>query len=81
MRITIISFMFFVSSAFHAVIAGPESAAVSVTEVRPYISGGIFVTVSDSLLCGTTVFLIDADAPAKKNVLGGTNCTCILEKS
>lgn len=50
-------------------LATPESAApVSVTEIRPYVNGTIFVAVDSVELCNTTVFRIDVTAPGKNGM-------------
>jgi hypothetical protein len=47
-------------------LAAPESVSVSVTEVRPYITGDIFVAVNSTQLCDTNVFRISATAAGQK---------------
>jgi len=50
-------------------LAIPESTApVSVTEIRPYVNGTIFVTVDSVELCNTYTFRIDFAATGKNSM-------------
>src|ERR1700739_19032 len=50
-------------------IAGPESAAMEITNIRPYrIEGGgrIYIDVNSSSFCNTMTFSIDNTLPGSK---------------
>ena len=48
--------------------ATPEGSAVNIIEVRPYISGVIFVTVDSTDFCETSVFKIGHDVAGKEEM-------------
>ena len=62
------------------ILAVPESSDVSVVEVRPYLSGEIFVRVNSSTFCGTTVFMIPGTAVAKKEMYAAVLSALLTSK-
>lgn len=49
------------------VVAAPESTtSANIIQLRPYVSGGVYIHLDSNILCDTSVFLIDGSNAGKE---------------